>query len=153
MALKYTNYSYQELSKDYLYEIMQLRQEVFVVEQNCPYLDADGKDNLAHHLIGQNESGTILAYTRILPRGSSYENYCSIGRVLTSMKIRKQGEGYTLMEKSIALCKQLFPNQPIKISAQSHLDKFYQNLGFVPTGEEYLEDDIPHQAMIYKEKS
>jgi ElaA protein len=150
MALKYTCYSYQELSKDHLYEIMQLRQEVFVVEQNCPYLDADGKDNLAYHLIGQNDSGTILAYTRLLPKGSSYESFCAIGRVLTSIKIRKQGEGYKLMQKSIELCEELFPNQPIKISAQSHLDKFYQFLGFAPTGEEYLEDDIPHQAMIYK---
>ncbi len=152
MSLQYTCYSYQDLSKEHLYEIMQLRQEVFVVEQNCPYLDADGKDDIAHHLIGQNKSGSILAYTRLLPKGSAYENYCAIGRVLTSLKIRKQGEGYTLMKKSIALCKELFPNQRIKISAQSHLDKFYQNLGFVPTGEEYLEDDIPHQAMIYQEK-
>lgn len=151
MSLQYTCYSYKELSKDQLYEIMQLRQEVFVVEQNCPYLDADGKDHIAYHLIGQDGSGKVLAYTRLLPKGSSYADYCSIGRVLTAMKIRKQREGYELMKKSIALCKKLFPQQSIKISAQSHLDRFYQNLGFAPTGEAYLEDDIPHQAMIYKE--
>lgn len=150
MSLHYTYYSYKELSKDHLYEIMQLRQEVFVVEQNCPYLDADGQDHMAFHLIGQDPSGAILAYTRLLPKGSSYASYCAIGRVLTSMKIRKKGEGYILMKESIALCKKLFPNQALKISAQSHLDRFYQNLGFVPTGEEYLEDDIPHQAMVYK---
>lgn len=150
MALQYTCYSYEDLSKDHLYEIMQLRQEVFVVEQNCPYLDADGQDNIAYHLIGQDKSGAILAYTRLLPKGSSYTDYCAIGRVLTSMKIRGKGEGYILMKESIALCEKVFPNQAIKISAQSHLDRFYQKLGFAPTGEEYLEDDIPHQAMIYK---
>lgn len=151
MSLKYTCYSYEQLSKDHLYEVMKLRQEVFIVEQNCPYLDADGNDNIAFHLLGLDSKGEILAYTRLLPKGSSYKDYCAIGRVLTSMKIRKKGEGYILMKESIALCKKLFPNQALKISAQSHLDRFYQNLGFQPTGEEYLEDDIPHQAMVYKE--
>ena len=131
---------------------MRLRQEVFIVEQDCPYLDADGKDLDAYHLLGQNEEGKILAYVRLLPAGVSYPKYSSIGRVVTSEKIRRQGHGITLMNESIALCKKLFPGQPIKISAQCYLHSFYTELGFEKIGEDYLEDNIPHQAMIYRKE-
>ena len=128
---------------------MKVRQEVFIVEQDCPYLDADGKDQAGFHLLGTDKKGDLLAYTRLLPKGVSYPEYCSIGRVLTSEKGRGKGAGKEIMLQSIAACKKLFPNQKIKISAQSYLNKFYTDLGFEATGESYLEDNIPHMAMIY----
>jgi len=151
MPLRFQHYSFAELDTSLLYDIMVLRQDVFIVEQNCPYLDADGKDQESYHLVGINESDEVLAYTRLLPQGVSYDNYCSIGRVVTSSKVRGQGAGKDIMIKSIELCKTLFPKQKIKISAQTYLDRFYTELGFQSTGESYLEDDIPHQAMIYKD--
>ncbi len=152
MTLLFQHFTFDALSKDLLYQIMRLRQEVFIVEQNCPYLDADGKDQDSYHLIGLNPDGEVLAYTRILPKGISYPEYCSIGRVVTSEKARGIGAGKEVMLHSIALCKEKFPEQKIKISAQSYLDKFYTELGFQYTGDSYLEDNIPHQAMIYTEK-
>jgi len=131
---------------------MRLRQEVFVVEQNCPYLDADGKDQASYHLLGFGPDREVLAYTRILPKGISYPEYCCIGRVATAKKARGIGAGKEIMLQSIKLCKEVFPEQKIKISAQTYLDKFYTELGFQYTGDSYLEDDIPHQAMIYIEK-
>lgn len=142
--------SFYRLNLDEIYACMALRQEVFVVEQDCPYLDADGKDQDAWHLMGFDEEGDLLAYSRLLPKGISYEKYASIGRVVTSQKVRGKGVGITLMEASKKWCKQLFPNDPIKISAQTYLLKFYTNLGFESVGEEYLEDNIPHIGMILK---
>ncbi len=141
---------FPDLSLEQLYEIMALRQEVFVVEQDCPYLDADGKDYESYHLFGKNNIGKIVSYTRLVPKGVSYEDYVSIGRVVTAQSIRKRGAGKELMVASIDWCKQLFPEEKIKISAQCYLDKFYTDLGFVATGDYYDEDDIPHMAMIYK---
>ena len=149
MALQFKHYKFNELSTSLLYSIMRVRQEVFIVEQDCPYLDADSKDQFGYHLLGINEQGDLIAYTRLLPKGVSYSEYCSIGRVLTSEKGRGKGAGKEIMLQSIAACKKLFPDQKIKISAQSYLDKFYTDLGFEATGESYLEDNIPHQAMIY----
>lgn len=151
MALQFQHYSFNELNTAMLYRILQIRQEVFVVEQDCPYLDADDKDQSSIHLVGMNDEGEVQAYTRLVPKGISYPEYCSIGRVLTSEKARGIGAGKALMVKSIDLCKALFPEQKIKISAQTYLDKFYKDLGFDATGESYLEDNIPHQAMIYSE--
>lgn len=141
---------FPDLSLEQLYEIMALRQDVFVVEQDCPYLDADGKDYESYHLFGKNEIGKIVAYTRLVPKGVSYENYVSIGRVVTAQSIRKKGAGKDLMHASIDWCKKLFPEEKIKISAQCYLDKFYTNLGFVATGDFYDEDGIPHMAMTYE---
>ena len=141
---------FYKLNLDDMYQTMSLRQEVFVVEQNCPYLDADGKDQDAWHLMGFDETNNLIAYTRLLPAGISYEKYASIGRVVTSPKGRGKGAGKDIMKASIEWCAQLFPNQPVKISAQTYLLKFYKNLGFEPVGEGYLEDDIPHIAMIRK---
>jgi len=151
MALQFQHYTFDELSTSLLYNIMKVRQEVFIVEQNCPYLDADGKDQAAYHLLGTYEADEVVAYTRLLPKGVSYPEYCSIGRVLTTEKARGQGAGKDIMLQSIATCRKLFSNQKIKISAQSYLVKFYTDLGFEPTGETYLEDNIPHMAMIYSE--
>lgn len=156
MALKFTCVPFQKLSVSELYEIMALRQAVFVVEQNCPYLDADGKDLTGWHLMGRNmehpatsgTEGVLVAYTRLLPKGVAYDNYASIGRVVSSPKVRGLGYGKTLMIESISQIKKRFPNQPVKIGAQSYLLKFYQSLGFESTGEEYLEDGIPHTSMV-----
>jgi ElaA protein len=148
MNIQFKCVPFQELSTSELYEIMALRQEVFIVEQNCPYLDADGKDRYAWHLLCRQEDGKLIAYTRLLPKGISYPDYPSIGRVVNSPEVRGQGVGIVLMEKSIALCRHLFGNEPIKIGAQRYLKTFYEERGFVSTGEEYLEDGIPHLKMI-----
>lgn len=139
---------FAELSPYALYEILALRQEVFVVEQNCPYQDCDGKDLPSWHLMGRDESGKLLCYTRLLPKGISYEQYVSIGRVVSSPSARGTGAGKILMEESIRQCRQLFGNEPIKIGAQTYLLRFYEGFGFRSTGEEYLEDGIPHTSMI-----
>ena len=141
---------FYRLNLDEIYDCMALRQEVFVVEQNCPYLDADGKDQDAWHLMGYDKNNTLIAYTRLLPKGISYEKYASIGRVVTSPNARGLGAGKDIMTASKDWCQKLFPNDPVKISAQTYLLKFYQSLGFEPVGEGYLEDDIPHIGMILK---
>jgi len=139
---------FHRLTTDQLYAILKLRQEVFVVEQNCPYLDADGNDHDAYHVIGTDFNGEIQAYTRLAPPGLSYTEYSSIGRVLTSSKVRGKRLGKPLMQFSMDWCLRLWPFSPIKISAQTYIVKFYNELGFREVGEPYLEDDIPHIAMI-----
>lgn len=139
---------FSELSLEQLYAIMAIRQEIFVVEQDCPYLDADGKDQQSYHLMGFNTEGNLLAYSRIVPQGVSYPEFVSIGRVVIAASARKKGMGSLLMEKSIARCQEIFGEKSIKISAQAHLEQFYGALGFVPVGVPYLEDDIPHIGMI-----
>lgn len=127
---------------------MTLRQEVFVVEQNCPYLDADGKDQKSWHLLGWDEQGRLAAYARILPPGVSYPKYPSIGRVVTAPHSRGKGYGRELMQEASEALYRLFGRCPIKLSAQTYLLQFYESLGFRSTGEAYLEDDIPHTAMV-----
>lgn len=139
---------FDQLTPRELYAIMALRQEVFVVEQNCPYLDADGKDIEAWHLMGRDEGGRLLAYTRLLPEGVSYPGYSSIGRVVSAPAARGTGAGRLVMQRSIDLCRHLFGPLPVKIGAQTYLLRFYESLGFRSTGEEYLEDGIPHTKMI-----
>lgn len=146
--LKYECKPFAELTPAELYEAMALRQEVFIVEQNCPYLDADGKDLQSWHLLGRDEAGVLLAYVRILPIGVSYPEYPSIGRVVTSPSARGKGYGKELMEVAIETLYRLFGPSPIKIGAQTYLLKFYESLGFRSTGEEYLEDGIPHTKMV-----
>lgn len=142
-------YSFDSIDKMQWYRILQLRQEIFVVEQNCPYLDLDSRDFEAYHLIGLNAENEILTYCRILPPGIAYQDYCSIGRVLTAAKFRKQKLGKSLMQEAIFYCNKLFPKYAIKISAQSYLLEFYSNLGFEASGRSYLEDGIPHDEMTY----
>ena len=141
---------FAQLRNTELYEIMALRQEVFVVEQNCPYLDADGKDQQSWHLMGRDAAGKLVVYTRLLPKGLAYPEYPSIGRVVSSPAARGTGAGKILMERSVEMCLHLFGDMPIKIGAQSYLLRFYEGFGFVSTGEEYLEDGIPHTKMIRK---
>ena len=148
LSISYTIKSFDELSTTELYEILQLRIQVFVIEQNCPYQDADGKDNQSYHLMGRDANGDLQTYTRLVPAGVSYEGYTSIGRVVTSEAVRGQKAGVKLMEVSMEEIIKLWPGLPVKISAQSHLQRFYRKFGFESIGEEYLEDDIPHIAMV-----
>lgn len=148
MQLTYSVKPFAELSLTELYRILQLRQQVFVVEQVCPYLDADDKDQASIHVLGTDGKGVLHSYTRLVPLGLSYKSYVSIGRVVTSIASRRQGTGIELMQKSIAACRNTWPGMPIKISAQQYLIDFYKKFGFVPIGEGYLEDDIPHIAMV-----
>jgi len=146
--MTYACVPFEQLRVQELYEIMALRQEVFIVEQNCPYMDADGKDQQAWHLMGRDATGRLIAYTRLLPQGVSYPEYASIGRVVSSPSVRGTGAGKALMVKSIEMMRHLFGPGPIKIGAQSYLLQFYSSFGFRSTGEEYLEDGIPHTKMI-----
>lgn len=144
--LKITTKTFDELSKQELYEMLQLRAEVFVVEQECAYQDVDGKDNKALHVLGFKDN-KLVAYTRIFKPGFYFKE-ASIGRVVVLESQRQHKYGYQIMQASIAAIKEIFNESTIKISAQCYLKRFYNNLGFIETGEEYLEDGIPHMAMI-----
>ncbi|SFC96606.1 GNAT family N-acetyltransferase [Algibacter pectinivorans] len=138
--------SFNELTTLELYYLLQLRSEVFVVEQDCVYQDIDGKDQKSLHVLGiKNEK--IVAYTRIFKPGDYFE-LASIGRVVVAKNEREYKYGYDIMNASAEAIKTYFNETTIKISAQVYLLKFYNNLGFKETGEEYLEDNIPHIAMI-----
>ena len=145
--IEYKLITFLNLNPDQLYE---LRIEVFVVEQTCIYQDLDGKDKHGFHLLGytQGEHPKLVSYARLLPQNVSYDHYVSIGRVIVDKSIRQSKEGYVLMKNAIKYCEELWPLKSIKISAQAHLLKFYSNCGFVPVGDIYLEDDIPHIGMV-----
>jgi ElaA protein len=130
-----------------LYKLLQLRQDVFIIEQHCIYRDLDDKDVFCHHLFLEKE-GEILAYCRLVPPGISYEGSVSIGRVSTARSQRMEGLGLLLMEKAMESAAQLWPGVPVCISAQAYLEKFYFKFGFSTISEPYLEDDIPHIKMI-----
>lgn len=147
MAVKYTCKKFEELTVEELYGIMRLRQEVFVVEQNCSYLDADGKDLYGYHVMGKDKEDEIVCCTRLLPEGISYPGFVSIGRVANGISVRRTGEGKKLMEFSIKKIKELFPGENIKIGAQKYLKRFYEELGFIDLEKPYLEDGIPHIIM------
>ena len=140
--------TFDELSTEELYQILRLRSEVFVVEQNCVYQDIDNKDQKALHVLGLKNGG-LVAYTRMFRPGDYFEN-ASIGRVVVPKKQRKYGYGKQIMQVSLAALAQRFPKTSIEISAQKYLLKFYTDLGFTAVGEEYLEDGIPHVRMFYK---
>jgi len=148
--LKYMNWickNFDELTPHELYAILQLRSIVFVVEQNCVYPDMDDKDQHSFHFMGW-ESEKLCAYTRLVPKGISYKDHQSIGRVVTAPHSRGKGAGRELMLQSIAKTIELFGNYPIKIGAQLYLKNFYKSLGFVQTSDTYLEDGIEHIEMI-----
>jgi ElaA protein len=138
---------FDQLSLNDLYAILRLRSEVFVVEQNCVFLDLDNKDQYSWHVSGwQNEK--LIAYTRLLPPNTAYPQP-SIGRVVTSPSLRKSGAGRKLMQFSIEKTFSLFGKQPIKIGAQLYLKNFYESLGFHQSGDVYLEDGIEHIEMLF----
>ncbi len=139
--------TFYELDTEDLYQILRLRSEVFVVEQDCVYQDLDNKDQNAIHLY-YKENDQIVAYTRIFKAGDYYENPC-IGRVVVSKKNRGNDLGKKIMIDSMEYIKQNIKGEKIELSAQKYLDKFYKDLGFYKIGEDYLEDGIPHQRMIF----
>ena len=141
--------TFEALSVNELYDILKLRSEIFVVEQNCVYLDLDGKDKLALHLLGECE-GEIVAYSRLFKPGISFEN-ASIGRVVVDANHRDKKWGHKLMQEAIAGIQFHFGESKITIGAQLYLKKFYESHGFVQTSEMYLEDDIPHIEMKRKD--
>ena len=137
---------FNELTTDELYVILQLRSEVFVIEQDCIYQDLDHKDQLAYHILGVLDN-QIIAYARIFKSGD-YFLKPSIGRIVVKKEFRKFKYGYKLVENSIQFIENNLKENNILISAQSYLTKFYNSLGFIQISEEYLEDDIPHIKML-----
>ncbi|MEM8585315.1 MAG: GNAT family N-acetyltransferase [Bacteroidota bacterium] len=150
LAMRWSKYRFDQLSAHLLYAIIQLRNEVFVVEQDCVYQDADGQDGSAIHLCGFGEANELVAYARVLPKGTTYEDYPSIGRIIVSKSSRGLNLGTALVKRAIQECKSKFGGEGIAISAQCYLLDFYSKLGFVAEGEEYLEDGIPHKKMMLK---
>jgi ElaA protein len=146
-TIQWVTKAFSDLSNIELYAMLRLRSEVFVVEQNCVYLDIDNNDPKAHHTLGWIDH-ELAATTRLFDKNIMYDNYQSIGRVLTSQKYRRTGAGKELMNYSIKECERLFGKGPIKIGAQFYLKKFYSELGFEQNGEIYLEDGIEHIPMI-----
>lgn len=144
--LKIISKDFSELTTDELYAILQLRSEIFVVEQNCVYQDIDYKDQKALHILGYKQ-GELIAYTRIFKPGDYFE-FASIGRVLVKKDHRQFKYGYDIMNASINTIQKVFNETKIKISAQLYLKDFYNTLGFNQIDEVYLEDGIPHIAMI-----
>ena len=144
--LEITVKDYQQLTKKELYDLLQLRSEVFVVEQDCVYQDIDGKDQQALHMLGY-KGNKLVAYTRVF-RPGDYFDEASIGRVVVKESERQHKYGYDIMNASVEAIKSRYNTSEIRISAQTYLKKFYNNLGFKEVGEEYLEDGIPHINML-----
>lgn len=138
---------FKDLTAEQLYAILQLRNEIFVVEQNCVFQDADGKDLSCHHLMGWHHK-KLIAYARLMDSGISYPTAASIGRVVVKERFRKKEIGKQLMQQAIQLCYALFGIPKIKIGAQVYLKKFYEYYGFVQSSEAYDEDGIDHIEML-----
>jgi len=148
MHLNWQIKHYIDLTTNEFHDIIALRLNAFVVEQNCAYLDLDGRDKKSYHVICRNGKGDVVATARILPPGLSYENESAIGRVVIDESLRGKGIGHELMDKSVDFAKLEFGGVAIKISAQKHLESYYSQHKFTSTGNEYLEDGIPHVEMI-----
>lgn len=146
-ALRWQLVPFAELTAPELYEALALRQIVFVVEQTCAYLDCDGKDDKALHLMGRDDHGKLVAYARLLPAGVSFAE-ASIGRVVTHPGVRRTGAGKALMFEAIARTRAAFGAGPIRIGAQRYLERFYGELGFEVASAPYDEDGIPHVEML-----
>jgi ElaA protein len=140
---------FDELAPGELYDLLRLRSEVFVVEQNCVYLDPDGKDRDpdAVHLLGRADDGALAAYLRILPPGLSYPQV-SFGRVLTTPAFRGLGLGDAMLRETLAVIERHWPGADIQIGAQAHLQHYYGKHGFEPSSEPYVEDGIPHVDLL-----
>lgn len=140
--------TFDELNTTELYQLLELRSAVFVVEQDCVYQDVDGKDQKAIHVLGK-KGDNVVAYTRMFGPGDYFDNP-SIGRVVVEKDQRRYGYGKVIMEASIQGLETRFPGETLELSAQTYLIKFYNSLGFKETGEPYLEDGIPHVRMVKK---
>ncbi|PCH98025.1 MAG: GNAT family N-acetyltransferase [Gammaproteobacteria bacterium] len=141
--------AFKDLTVDEYFEILYLRIEIFVVEQDCPYQEVDEKDRISFHLFGRAENGDVIAVTRILPQGVSYDEI-SVGRVALKKEYRGKGIADELMLETFKFIKSHFGEQPVRISAQQYLLNYYNKHGFRQVGDMYLEDDIPHVEMICK---
>jgi len=139
--------AFNELTTAELYEIIRLRVDVFVVEQDCPYSDLDNKDQGAMHYTYTLDSGRVVGYLRILDKGVSY-NEVSIGRVIIDPAYRALKLGHDIMKEALNFIEETMGERAVRISAQKHLEKFYSAHGFISTGKEYLEDGIPHVEML-----
>lgn len=139
--------SFHQLNVFELQAIYKLRQEVFVVEQHCVYLDADGKDQFADHIFGVHDDGRVMAYCRVLQPGIICSEV-SIGRVVTHPDVRHTGFGKLLMDKAFKCVDDRYGKVPVRIEAQLYLKEFYASLGFEPVGEVYLLDGIDHIEMV-----
>jgi len=146
MKISWKIKTWEQLKTNELYSILKLRSKVFVVEQNCVYQDIDDKDKLAIHVFGFVE-GKIIAYSRLFNK-KEYFKETSFGRAVVELTKRGKGIGDMLVEKSLLTIKEKYKEQKVKISAQAHLVNFYKKHGFKTTGKEYLEDGIPHIAML-----
>lgn len=146
MNLVFNIKPFEALSAHELYELLQLREKVFIVEQHCIYDDIDGKDPLALHVLG-TQAGRVVAYARIF-KGGDYFDLASIGRVVVHPSLRGTGVGHELMAAALSFLQTHLSAQPVQISAQAHLRQFYNAHGFITRGDEYLEDGIPHVAMF-----
>ena len=138
---------FSELALDDLYDALALRSRVFVVEQNCVFLDADGYDRQAWHLLGRDGEGRLQALLRVVDPGLKCAEP-SIGRVITAPESRRTGVGHQLLAEGLVRCAEVWPGQPIRIGAQARLETFYLRHGFVTVGEPYIEDGIPHLEML-----
>jgi ElaA protein len=144
--------TFAKLTAQELYDLLTLRQLVFCVEQKCPYLDCDGKDQASLHLLGRDESGRLVAYARLVPAGVTFDEP-SIGRVVNHPDVRRSGVGKELMREAIARTQATFGARPIRIGAQLYLKRFYEELGFSVAGSIYDEDGIPHVQMLLASKT
>ena len=150
LNVKKVNYiwkTFSDLTRDELYEMIHLRQKVFIVEQDCPYLDADFSDQDAFHLLGYDDEG-LISYLRAFPPGIKYEG-ASLGRIVVDDSKRGQQLGQNLTKEGISYLSKHYPDTEIIISAQHRLENFYCELGFTARGEVYLEDDIDHIQMYF----
>jgi ElaA protein len=148
MALTKICKAFDELTPHEMYDMLRLRSEVFVVEQNCVFPDMDDKDQLCHHILFYNEPNVLVATARLVPAGVSYPDMMSIGRIVTSQLVRGTGVGKQLVEMGIAECYRLFGTGPIRIGAQLYAKKFYETFGFEQSSEVYDEDGIDHIKMV-----
>lgn len=137
----------EELDVRTLYDILELRVRVFIIEQKCFYEELDNKDFKSVHLFAKDDAGKIVSYLRVLEPGVSFDEV-SIGRVLVHPEARRGGLGHLLMEKGLEVVKEIYGDVPVKISAQAYLQRFYESLGFKAITEIYVEDDIPHLDMV-----
>ncbi|MFI4931062.1 MAG: GNAT family N-acetyltransferase [Burkholderiales bacterium] len=145
MSLSWRWQRFENLGVDGVYDMLALRARVFILEQG-PYLDPDGADRQAWHLLGRDDAGVLLAYLRVLDPGVKFSEP-SIGRVVVDARLRGQGTGHELVREGIARCTAQWPQQAIRISAQAHLQRFYGHHGFQTVSDEYLDDGIPHVDM------
>ena len=139
---------YSELSRDEFHDLVALRIKVFVIEQNCPYQDLDGLDKVCYHLLTTNQKNEVVGTARIIPPGQLYPA-AGIGRVVLDESVRGGNHGHELMKRCKQFIFSIFVSYEIELSAQKHLERYYNNHGFISTGHEYEEDGIPHVKMIH----